>query len=95
MNGAGWGHGFPRLMSNAQLAATLEAAQNVGKGRFVCVGDISCDIEVRAPSHIYTWVHHSQTLLSRVALNSYHNHRHSPNLSSVLVPRTSQHTYLQ
>ncbi|KAI0086800.1 Saccharopine dehydrogenase-domain-containing protein [Irpex rosettiformis] len=45
MNGAGWAQGFPRLMNNVQLAATLEAAQKVGKGRFVCVGDISCDIE--------------------------------------------------
>ncbi|KAI0698029.1 Saccharopine dehydrogenase-domain-containing protein [Cytidiella melzeri] len=45
MNGVGWAQGFPRLMSNAQLATTLEAAQNIGKGRFVCVGDISCDIE--------------------------------------------------
>lgn len=34
-------------MSNDQLAVTLELAQKVGgKGRFACVGDISCDIEV-------------------------------------------------
>jgi hypothetical protein len=46
MNGAGWAKGFPRLMSNTQLEATLEAARNIGKGRFICVGDISCDIEV-------------------------------------------------
>lgn len=52
MNGAGWAQGFPRLMSNEQLAVTLEAAQNVGKGRFACVGDISCDIEVCVASHI-------------------------------------------
>ncbi|KAI0338108.1 hypothetical protein BDW22DRAFT_1409660 [Trametopsis cervina] len=44
LNGAGWAQGFPRLLSNAQLAATLEAAQSVGRGRFACVGDISCDI---------------------------------------------------
>lgn len=43
-------------MSNAQLAHALEAAQRVGRARFTCVGDISCDVEVRFP-----------TLLSRFA----------------------------
>lgn len=32
-------------MDNTQLAHALEAAQSVGKARFTCVGDISCDIE--------------------------------------------------
>ena len=47
LHGAGWAPAFPRLMTNAQLATTLEIAQTLGKGRFACVGDISCDIEVR------------------------------------------------
>lgn len=33
-------------MTNDQLAVALEKAQQVGKGRFICVGDISCDVEV-------------------------------------------------
>ena len=47
-NGAGWAPNFPRLMTNEQLALALEKAQQVGKGRFACIGDISCDVEVRA-----------------------------------------------
>ncbi|OCH83748.1 hypothetical protein OBBRIDRAFT_892143 [Obba rivulosa] len=48
LNGVGWSPGFPRLMTNAQLRETLEIAQSMGargKGRFACVGDISCDVE--------------------------------------------------
>jgi len=47
INGTGWSPLFPRLMTNDQLAVTLERAKEVGRGRFVSVGDISCDIEVR------------------------------------------------
>lgn len=36
-------------MTNEQLAVALEKAQQVGRGRFACVGDISCDVEVRYP----------------------------------------------
>lgn len=36
-------------MTNEQLTVALEKAQQVGKGRFVCIGDISCDIEVIIP----------------------------------------------
>ncbi|THH32666.1 hypothetical protein EUX98_g1482, partial [Antrodiella citrinella] len=46
-NGAGWAPNFPRLMSNDQLTLALEKAQQIGKGRFACIGDISCDVEVR------------------------------------------------
>lgn len=46
LHGAGWGPAFPRLMTNEQLTTTLETAQTLGKGRFACVGDISCDVEV-------------------------------------------------
>ncbi|KAI0942460.1 hypothetical protein AcW1_003090 [Taiwanofungus camphoratus] len=45
LHGAGWMPSFPRLMTNEQLTVALEKAQQVGKGRFVCIGDISCDIE--------------------------------------------------
>ncbi|CAL1702401.1 unnamed protein product [Somion occarium] len=45
MNGAGWAPSFPRLMTNEQLANALERARQVGRGRFICVGDISCDVE--------------------------------------------------
>ncbi|KAK7696375.1 hypothetical protein QCA50_001029 [Cerrena zonata] len=45
INGAGWAPSFPRLMTNEQLAVALEKAQQVGRGRFICVGDISCDVE--------------------------------------------------
>ncbi|KAH9840769.1 Saccharopine dehydrogenase-domain-containing protein [Rhodofomes roseus] len=45
LHGAGWAPDFPRTISNAQLVTTLEKAQQVGRGRFACVGDISCDIE--------------------------------------------------
>ena len=33
------------MMTNDHLRLALEAAQNIGPGRFACVGDISCDIE--------------------------------------------------
>ncbi|KAI8995205.1 Saccharopine dehydrogenase-domain-containing protein [Trametes punicea] len=45
LHGAGWAPGYPRLMTNEQLTTTLEIAQTLGKGRFACIGDISCDIE--------------------------------------------------
>ncbi|EMD35803.1 hypothetical protein CERSUDRAFT_52831 [Gelatoporia subvermispora B] len=48
LNGVGWSPGFPRLMTNAQLRETLEVTLNMGargKGRFACVGDISCDVQ--------------------------------------------------
>ncbi|KAI0758651.1 Saccharopine dehydrogenase-domain-containing protein [Trametes elegans] len=45
LHGAGWAPAFPRLMTNEQLATTLEIGQTLGKGRFACVGDISCDVE--------------------------------------------------
>ncbi|KIM79378.1 hypothetical protein PILCRDRAFT_74408 [Piloderma croceum F 1598] len=45
INGTAWNPSFPRLMTNEQLAVTLERAQQVGRGRFTSVGDISCDIE--------------------------------------------------
>lgn len=48
INGAGWAPSFPRLMTNEQLAVALEKAQQVGRGRFICVGDISCDVKVGA-----------------------------------------------
>ncbi|RPD58275.1 hypothetical protein L226DRAFT_536764 [Lentinus tigrinus ALCF2SS1-7] len=44
LHGAGWAPAFPRLMTNEQLTTTLEIAQTFGKGRFACVGDISCDV---------------------------------------------------
>ncbi|TCD71109.1 hypothetical protein EIP91_000203 [Steccherinum ochraceum] len=44
-NGAGWAPNFPRLMTNEQLTLASEKAQQVGKGRFACIGDISCDVE--------------------------------------------------
>ena len=57
LHGAGWAPGFPRTMSNAQLLSTLTKAQTIGRGRFACVGDISCDIEVNVllvlSSHLY------------------------------------------
>ena len=46
LHGAGWAPAFPRLMTNEQLTTTLEIAQTLGKGRFACVGDISCDVGV-------------------------------------------------
>ncbi|OSD00329.1 hypothetical protein PYCCODRAFT_1437464 [Trametes coccinea BRFM310] len=45
LHGAGWAPGYPRLMTNEDLTTTLEIAQTLGKGRFACVGDISCDVE--------------------------------------------------
>ncbi|GBE85762.1 predicted protein [Sparassis crispa] len=45
LHGAGWAPSFPRLMTNEQLTTTLEKAQQIGMGRFACVGDISCDVE--------------------------------------------------
>ncbi|CCL98467.1 uncharacterized protein FIBRA_00465 [Fibroporia radiculosa] len=45
LHGAGWSPSYPRLMTNEQLTLALEKAQQVGRGRFACVGDISCDIE--------------------------------------------------
>ncbi|KAF9815156.1 hypothetical protein IEO21_04774 [Rhodonia placenta] len=45
LHGAGWAPSFPRLMTNDQLPIVLEKARQIGKGRFACVGDISCDLE--------------------------------------------------
>ncbi|KAL1942345.1 hypothetical protein VTO73DRAFT_6409 [Trametes versicolor] len=45
LHGAGWAPAFPRLMTNEQLTTTLTLAQTLGKGRFACIGDISCDVE--------------------------------------------------
>ncbi|KAF9510883.1 hypothetical protein BS47DRAFT_1347359 [Hydnum rufescens UP504] len=44
INGAGWQPGFPRLMSNEQLALALHRAAALGKARFRSVSDISCDV---------------------------------------------------
>lgn len=50
MNAVGWSHGYPRLISNEQLLVTLELARKVSTvsgnplGRFISVGDISCDV---------------------------------------------------
>jgi hypothetical protein len=49
INGTGWGPSYPRLMTNEQLRVTLERTTEMGVrgwGRFGCIGDISCDIEV-------------------------------------------------
>jgi alpha-aminoadipic semialdehyde synthase len=43
VNGVGWKPGFPRLMSNDQLAVALRNAREVGKGRFRSVADVTCD----------------------------------------------------
>ncbi|KAH9946562.1 Saccharopine dehydrogenase-domain-containing protein [Amylocystis lapponica] len=45
LNGTGWSPAFPRLMTSAQVVLALERAQHVGRGRFACIGDISCDVE--------------------------------------------------
>ncbi|KAK0502500.1 Saccharopine dehydrogenase-domain-containing protein [Armillaria luteobubalina] len=45
LNGAGWAPGYPRIMTNEQLAASLTLAQEVGGARFTNIGDISCDPE--------------------------------------------------
>ncbi|PCH34748.1 hypothetical protein WOLCODRAFT_139556 [Wolfiporia cocos MD-104 SS10] len=45
LHGAGWAPSYPRLMTNEQLTIALEKAQAISRGRFACVGDISCDIE--------------------------------------------------
>lgn len=51
MNAVGWSHGFPRLITNDQLQITLELARKVATGsgnplgRFISVGDISCDVQ--------------------------------------------------
>lgn len=51
MNAVGWSHEYPRLITNEQLPITLELARKVAtafgnpSGRFVSVGDISCDVQ--------------------------------------------------
>ena len=51
MNAVGWSHGFPRLMTNEQLPIALELSRKVATvsgnplGRFINVGDISCDVQ--------------------------------------------------
>ena len=51
VNAVGWSHGFPRLITNEQLPVTLELARKVAivsgnpLGRFISVGDISCDVQ--------------------------------------------------
>ncbi|KAF9790341.1 Saccharopine dehydrogenase-domain-containing protein [Thelephora terrestris] len=51
VNAVGWSQGYPRLITNEQLPITLELARRVASasgnplGRFVSVGDISCDVQ--------------------------------------------------
>ncbi|KAG8832376.1 hypothetical protein FRC17_001423 [Serendipita sp. 399] len=45
INGAGWKPGFPRLMSNLQLANAQQIARRISPFRFTSIADISCDIE--------------------------------------------------
>ena len=51
INAVGWSHEYPRLITNEQLPITLELAQKVATvfgnplGRFINVGDISCDVQ--------------------------------------------------
>lgn len=51
MNAVGWSHGYPRLITNEQLPVTLELARKIATisgnslGRFISVGDISCDVQ--------------------------------------------------
>ncbi|KEP50673.1 putative saccharopine dehydrogenase (NADP+, L-glutamate-forming) [Rhizoctonia solani 123E] len=45
VNGAGWKHGYPRLISNADLPRVIALAKGVGLGRFAAIADVSCDFE--------------------------------------------------
>ncbi|KAF8530178.1 Saccharopine dehydrogenase-domain-containing protein [Hysterangium stoloniferum] len=46
INGTGWKPGFPRLMTNAQMAqARLASHKFSGHGRFRTVADVSCDVK--------------------------------------------------
>ncbi|CAE6447590.1 unnamed protein product [Rhizoctonia solani] len=45
VNGAGWKHGYPRLISNADLPRVVALAKGVGLGRFAAIADVSCDFE--------------------------------------------------
>ncbi|KAG9087808.1 hypothetical protein FRC06_002352 [Ceratobasidium sp. 370] len=45
INGAGWKHGFPRLVSNDDLPRVVAMAKQVGPGRFGSIADVSCDFE--------------------------------------------------
>ncbi|EGN97202.1 hypothetical protein SERLA73DRAFT_169625 [Serpula lacrymans var. lacrymans S7.3] len=45
LNGIGWTPAHPRLMTNEQLVVALTKAKEIGKARFSCIGDISCDVE--------------------------------------------------
>ncbi|KAG8691455.1 hypothetical protein FRC08_010176 [Ceratobasidium sp. 394] len=45
INGAGWKHGFPRLVSNDDLPRVVAKAKQVGPGRFGSIADVSCDFE--------------------------------------------------
>lgn len=84
LHGAGWAQGFPRLISNEQLAVTLDAARAVGTGRFTCVGDISCDVEVRS-TFISQEAVADVLIYHRVASNFYRGTPRSLHLSSALA----------
>ncbi|KAJ3978699.1 hypothetical protein F5890DRAFT_1559840 [Lentinula detonsa] len=43
VNGAGWGEGYPRVMTCRDLEGLREGREE-GRGRLVVVGDISCDL---------------------------------------------------
>ncbi|KAG8708682.1 hypothetical protein FRC09_001090, partial [Ceratobasidium sp. 395] len=43
INGAGWKHGFPRLVSNEDLPRVVAKARQIGPGRFGSIADVSCD----------------------------------------------------
>ncbi|KAG9123804.1 hypothetical protein FRC07_013912 [Ceratobasidium sp. 392] len=45
INGAGWKHGYPRLVSNEDLPRVVAKARQVGLGRFGSIADVSCDFE--------------------------------------------------
>ncbi|QRV95699.1 hypothetical protein RhiJN_23717 [Ceratobasidium sp. AG-Ba] len=45
INGAGWKHSFPRLISNVELPRVVAKAAQIGSGRFGAIADVSCDFE--------------------------------------------------
>ncbi|GJJ14359.1 hypothetical protein Clacol_008623 [Clathrus columnatus] len=46
INGAGWQPGFPRLMTNEQLAFTRQESHRHSRyGRFRTIADVSCDVK--------------------------------------------------
>ncbi|KAG8700622.1 hypothetical protein FRC08_004601 [Ceratobasidium sp. 394] len=75
INGAGWKHGFPRLVSNDDLPRVVAKAKQIGPGRFGSIADVSCDFEGGLE-----FVTHPTSICAPI-----YTHSHGPHLMTVEI----------